>query len=151
VRLGRVMDQLTMQLGRSPNVDELAMATRSPRERVIEALESARAYSALSLSEPPVGDDDDGSSPMDALGMDDAGYARSEDRELLRQGFRTLGARERVILHLRFFEGLTQSEIAKRVGISQMHVSRLIRQSVDRVREEIDGPGREPPRRLTAA
>jgi RNA polymerase sigma-B factor len=136
VRLGPVIDQLTVQLGRSPTLDELAAATRAPRERVIEALDSSRAYTALSLS-APAGGDDDGGTAMDALGADEAGYVRSEDRQLLRQGFETLPARERAILHMRFFQGLTQSEIAARVGISQMHVSRLIRQSVDQVRHRL--------------
>ncbi|HEX8857235.1 MAG TPA: SigB/SigF/SigG family RNA polymerase sigma factor [Thermoleophilaceae bacterium] len=150
VRLGPVMDQLTVQLGRSPTVDELAAVTRAPRERVVEALESSRAYSALSLSAPS-GGDDEGSTAMDALGTDEAGYGRSEDRQLLRQGLETLPERERAILHMRFFQGLTQSEIAARVGISQMHVSRLIRQSVERVRDVLDGPGRSMRRRREPA
>ncbi|MBX5468723.1 MAG: SigB/SigF/SigG family RNA polymerase sigma factor [Thermoleophilaceae bacterium] len=133
VRLARVTDELTVQLGRAPSVDELAEATHSRRERVVEALECSRAYSATSLSEWS-GDED---SPMDSLGADDGGYGRSDDRQLLRQGLRVLPRRERAILHLRFFEGLTQSEIAARVGVSQMHVSRLIRQSIDRVRDEL--------------
>ncbi|MFL5825421.1 MAG: SigB/SigF/SigG family RNA polymerase sigma factor [Thermoleophilaceae bacterium] len=144
VRLGPVMDQLTVQLGRSPSLDELAAATHTPRERVIEALDSSRAYSALSLSAPAGGDEDAGTA-MDALGTDEAGYVRSEDRQLLRQGFETLPERERAILHMRFFQGLTQSEIATRIGISQMHVSRLIRQSVEEVRHRLGVPARSRP------
>src|SRR4051812_44019798 len=140
VKLGRVVDELTVRLGRSPNVEELAEATQTTTEQVVEALDSSHAYSAMSLSER--GDDsDDGGDPMEALGAEDLGFARSENRFMLRQGFERLPARERAILHMRFFEGLTQSEIAERVGISQMHVSRLIRQSLERVRDELDEAG----------
>jgi RNA polymerase sigma-B factor len=136
VKLNRVVDELTVRLGRSPSVEELAKATRSTTEQVVEALESARAYSAVSLSEPSDADDE-GMGPLEAIGEEDENYMRSEDRHLLRQGLRCLPGRERAILHMRFFQGLTQSEIAERVGISQMHVSRLIRRSIERVREEL--------------
>ena len=136
VKLNRVIDELTVKLGRSPRVEELAEATRSSREQVVEALESSRAYSAVSLWD--AGEEDEESlGPLDVVGTDDEGYRRSEDRFLLKQGFERLPGRERAILHMRFFEGLTQSEIAERVGISQMQVSRVIRKSLDRVREEL--------------
>ena len=138
VKLARVVDELTASLGRSPSVDELANATQTTPENVLEALESSSAYSTLSLSDRPT-DDDDTSGPMDTLGEEDEEFERSEERMTLAIGIRRLHARERTILHLRFFEGLTQSEIAERVGISQMHVSRLIRDSLARVREELDG------------
>ena len=138
VKLARVVDELTASLGRSPNVDELANATQTTTEQVLEALESSSAYSTLSLSDRPT-DDDDTSGPMDTLGEEDEEFERSEERMTLAIGIRRLHARERTILHLRFFEGLTQSEIAERVGISQMHVSRLICDSLARVREELDG------------
>jgi RNA polymerase sigma-B factor len=140
VKLGRVVDELTSRLGRSPNVVELAKATDASTEQVVEALESSRAYSTVSLSERSDDPDDEGSDPLEALGDEDDGFQLVEQRELLRQGFKTLAHRERAILHMRFFLGLTQSEIADRVGISQMHVSRLIRQSVDQVRDELGSP-----------
>jgi RNA polymerase sigma-B factor len=140
VKLGRVVDELTSRLGRSPSVDELAQATDASTEQVVEALESSRAYSTVSLSERSDDPDEDSGDPLEALGDLDDGYQLVEQRELLRQGFRTLADRERAILHMRFFLGLTQSEIAERVGISQMHVSRLIRQSVDQVRAELGSP-----------
>ena len=139
VKLGRVVDDLTSKLGRSPSVDELAKATESSPEQVVEALDSSRAYNTVSLSAPAVdGDDDDGGDPLERLGDEDAGYELAEERQLLREGFKELCERERKILHMRFFLGLTQSEIADRVGISQMHVSRLIRQSIDQVRDRLD-------------
>ena len=143
VRLHRAIDVLTVKLGRSPRVEELATETKATREQVLEALESSSAYSAISLSERPGGDEDDSSDPLETVGDEDVAYERSENRLLLRSTLRHLPARERQILHLRFFEGLTQSEIADRVGVSQMHVSRLIRDSLSRMRKELergDGP-----------
>src|SRR3954470_6452345 len=137
VRLTRVVDELTTKLGRSPSVVELAQAAGATAEHVLEALESSSAYSALSLSEGP-DPDDEGGGPMDTLGEEDEHFEQSEQRITLARGIQRLPARERAILHLRFFEGLTQSEIAERVGISQMHVSRLIRNSLDRMRRELE-------------
>jgi RNA polymerase sigma-B factor len=139
VKLGRVVDELTSKLGRSPSVEELAKATESTTEQVVEALDSSRAYNTVSLSAPGTdSDEDDSGDPLERLGDEDDGYELAEERQLLAAGFKELGERERKILHMRFFLGLTQSEIADRVGISQMHVSRLIRQSIDRVRERLD-------------
>jgi RNA polymerase sigma-B factor len=137
VKLTRVVDELTTKLGRSPSVLELAGETGATAEQVLEALESSSAYSALSLSEGP-DPDEEGGGPMDALGEEDEHFEQSEQRITLASGIQRLPARERAILHLRFFEGLTQSEIAERVGISQMHVSRLIRNSLDRMRRELE-------------
>src|SRR5215208_1768916 len=137
VRLTKVVDELTTKLGRSPSVVELAKETGTSAEQVLEALESSSAYSALSLSEGP-DPDDEGGGPMESVGEDDHAFEQSEQRITLAMGIQRLPARERAILHLRFFEGLTQSEIAERVGISQMHVSRLIRNSVGRMRRELE-------------
>ena len=137
VKLTRIVDELTTKLGRSPSVDELAAATGSSIEQVLEALESSAAYSAMSLSEGPDPDDDSGG-PMETVGQEDDEFEKSEQRLTLATGIQRLPARERTILHLRFFEGLTQSEIADRIGISQMHVSRLIRDSLDRMRSELE-------------
>jgi RNA polymerase sigma-B factor len=140
VRLTRTIDALTTKLGRSPSVDELAEATGATLEQVLEAMESSAAYSALSLSEGPDPDEETGG-PMETLGEDDLAYEQSEQRITLATGIQRLPARERAILHLRFFEGLTQSEIAERVGISQMHVSRLIRNSLNSMRRALESGG----------
>jgi RNA polymerase sigma-B factor len=152
VKLGRVVDELTGRLGRSPSVEELAKATESSPEQVVEALDSSRAYNTISLSAPAPEGEEDGGDPLEQLGDEDKGFELAEERQLLREGFKELDERERQILHMRFFVGLTQSDIAERVGISQMHVSRLIRQSIDRVRERLDegqrsGTQRAPARR----
>jgi RNA polymerase sigma-B factor len=137
VQISKLVEQLTVQFGRSPTIPELAEASGVQEEAVLEALESGRAYSSVSLS-PGGGSDEDGElDPLESLGSEEHEYEISEDRAVLAPGFKVLDERERRILHLRFFRGLTQSQIAEQVGISQMHVSRLIRRSLEKIREEI--------------
>ncbi len=138
VQLSRLVEQLTVQLGRSPTIAELAEAAGANEEEVLEALESGRAYSSVSLSTGGDGDEDGDLDPLDSLGKEEPRYEISEEWAVLEPGLRVLDERERMILHLRFFKGLTQSQIAQQVGISQMHVSRLIRRSLEKIREEID-------------
>jgi RNA polymerase sigma-B factor len=137
VQLSRLVEQLTVQLGRSPTIPELAKAAGVEEEQVLEALESGRAYTSLSLSVGGGGGDDDDLDPLESLGTEEHQYEVSEDRAVLAPGFKVLDERERKILQLRFFDGLTQSQIAQQVGISQMHVSRLIRRSLEKIRETI--------------
>jgi RNA polymerase sigma-B factor len=134
LQLTQLVETLSGKLGRSPTVSELAKAAKVDEEEVIEALEIGQAYSTLSLSQ---GDDDSDLDPLGSIGTLDAGFEASEDRTLLLPGFKALGERERKIMTLRFFGGLTQSEIAAEVGISQMHVSRLIRRALEKIRDEI--------------
>ena len=136
VQLSRLTEQLTVQLSRSPTIPELAKAAGVEEEEVLEALESGRAYSSLSLSTGG-GDGEDDLDPLESIGTEEHQYEVSEDRAVLAPGFRVLDERERKILQLRFFDGLTQSQIAQQVGISQMHVSRLIRRSLEKIRETI--------------
>jgi RNA polymerase sigma-B factor len=149
VKLSRLIEELTVELGRSPTIPELAKAARSDEEDVLEALESGRAYSTISLSTSGGQDDEGELGPFESLGAEEPQYEVSEDRAVLAPGFRVLDERERMILHLRFFKGLTQSQIAQQVGISQMHVSRLIRRALEKIREEI-GTEEEPPARRAA-
>ena len=137
VQLSRLVEQLTVQLARSPTIPELAKAAGVEEEQVLEALESGRAYSSLSLNTGGGSDEDGELDPLESIGTEESQYAVSEDRAVLAPGFRVLNERERMILHLRFFEGLTQSQIAQQVGISQMHVSRLIRRALEKIREVI--------------
>jgi RNA polymerase sigma-B factor len=137
VQLSRLVEQLTVQLARSPTIPELAKAAGVEEEQVLEALESGRAYTSLSLSVGGGGGDDDDLDPLESLGTEEHQYEVSEDRAVLAPGFKALDERERKILQLRFFDGLTQSQIAQQVGISQMHVSRLIRRSLEKIRETI--------------
>ena len=135
-RLSIVRDRLTRETGRSPTVEQLSKGAHAGVEQVLEALAAADAYRTLSLDEP-LGE---GLEALDAIGGDDLGFERVEQRHLLRSGLTHLPAREREILHLRFYEGLTQREIADRVGVSQMHVSRLIRRSIESLRKRLAGP-----------
>jgi RNA polymerase sigma-B factor len=137
VRLSHLLEELTVQLERSPTIPELAKAADVDEEDVLEALESGQAYATLSLSATSGGDEDSDLDPLESLGTLDYEYEVSEDRAVLAPGLAALDERERRILHLRFFEGLTQSQIAQQVGISQMHVSRLIRRSLEKMRDEI--------------
>ncbi len=129
-RLGRVRDRVTRELGRSPTLRELAAAAGADEEQAVEALGARNAYRTLSLDVPA----DDGAEPADVLGSADEGFERAEERAVLDHGLAALPPREREIVHLSFYEGLSQREIAARVGISQMHVSRLIRRSIETVR-----------------
>lgn len=151
VQLSRLIEQLTVQLGRSPTISELAKAASVEEEDVLEALESGRAYSSLSLSSGGGQDEDGDLDPLESIGEVEHEYEVSEDRAVLEPGFRVLDERERRILHLRFFKGLTQSQIAAQVGISQMHVSRLIRRSLEKIREEIAAEEVEAPPQRKAA
>ncbi len=137
VQLSRLIESLTVQFGRSPTIPELAKAAGVEEEQVLEALESGRAYSSLSLSSGSTSDGEEDLDPLESIGTEEAQYEVSENRAVLAPGFKVLDERERKILQLRFFDGLTQSQIAQQVGISQMHVSRLIRRSLEKIREEI--------------
>jgi RNA polymerase sigma-B factor len=132
-RLARTREELTSDLGRAPSVAELAVRSGASAEQVVEALSAGEAYRMISLDDHSP----EGPGGLEAIGEPDAGFERTEQRLLLRRGFDELAPREREILRLRFFEGLTQREIAEHVGISQMHVSRLIRRSVDALRDTI--------------
>jgi RNA polymerase sigma-B factor len=124
-------DELATRLGRTPTVADVARATGIPLEEVIEALEAARSYKPTSL-DAPIGYSSSESTPLrDTLGSTDHHYDYVEIGATIAPAFRHLPKREQQIVQLRFFEDLTQSEIATRMGISQMHVSRLLRRALD--------------------
>ncbi|MGH3127914.1 MAG: SigB/SigF/SigG family RNA polymerase sigma factor [Gaiellaceae bacterium] len=136
VRLSRVLDDLTTELGRSPTIAELAAAVGEEEEDVIDALDSANAYSTRSLQAPF---DDGGDEYLaDKLGTEDLGFGEVEDGALVEAGLDALDERERQIVELRFFQEMTQSQIAAEIGISQMHVSRLLRRALATMRGRID-------------
>src|SRR3954466_6858871 len=133
-RVARAREALTRELGRSPTVSEVANALGVGVEQVLAAWGAADAYGMLSLDEPLT----EGAGALEAIGGDDEGYELAEHRVLLRCGLDRLGEGEREIVRLRYYEGLTQREIARAVGVSQMHVSRLIRRSIDAMRDTIE-------------
>ncbi|MEU3276553.1 SigB/SigF/SigG family RNA polymerase sigma factor [Streptomyces antibioticus] len=120
---------------REPSVADIAAHTGLTEDEVSAGLEALESYSTLSL-DAELRTGDDGYSLADALGGPDTSFDVVVDRESARQGLRQLPERERAILYMRFFEDMTQSRIADRLGISQMHVSRLISRSCARVRQE---------------
>jgi RNA polymerase sigma-B factor len=134
--LNQAIGRLSRELGRSPSARELAEALSVPREEVLETMEAAVAYDAASL-EAPRGDDD-ADSWADSLGAEDERYELIEYSATIAPTLRALPERDRTVLHLRFVEDLTQSEIAERIGVSQMHVSRLIRRALTRLRAVAD-------------
>jgi RNA polymerase sigma-B factor len=140
VKVDRVADDMSRELGRAPTADEVAERTGTTLEQVLEAREASAAHRAVSLDRPRTDDEEeDGGSYREAVGADDPGFGRAEDAAIVERLMRVLSDREREVLRLRFEEDLTQSEIGARIGVSQMHVSRLIRQSIARLRDEADG------------
>jgi RNA polymerase sigma-B factor len=139
-RLSRLIEELTATLGRSPTISELAQDAGVDEEEVVEALEVGRAYASRSLTRALDSDDGGRVELIDLTDDEEHGYEAAENRELLSSGLRALDERERRIIHLRFVEGLTQSQIAVEIGISQMHVSRLIRRALETLGEEIEEP-----------
>jgi RNA polymerase sigma-B factor len=133
-RVGRTTDRLVHELGRTPTVAEIAGALEITPEQVLEAREAATAYRAESLDHA-FGDDGDATRVVDTLGADEPGYLQAEQSATLDAMMRVLSDRECEILRLRFVEDLTQSEIGLRLGLSQMHISRLLRQAVARLSE----------------
>ncbi len=130
---------LTQQLGRSPTVSELAGRIGVSEEEIIEGLESSNAYSTLSLDAPD-SSEDSALSMIDVIGGDDESLEHVENRETIKPLLEALDPREKHILTLRFFRGMTQSQIAAEIGISQMHVSRLLARTLARLRESLDEP-----------
>jgi RNA polymerase sigma-B factor len=138
LELTKVVGHLGHDLGRSPTVAEIAKAAGTTEESVLEGLEVAQAYNFTSL-DAPIDTDDGGSTTFaDQLGADDEHLENLEYRASLAPEMAKLPERERRILYLRFFKGMTQSEIADRLGISQMHVSRLLNRTLGQLREALE-------------
>lgn len=129
--VNKAIARLTTTLGRTPTAGDIAAATSLSVEDVIEALDAGASYTPAALDAPRASDDPESRSLGDSLGGDDPNYELVELGEAIGPAFRDLPSRERAIVQLRFFEDLTQAEIAERVGISQMHVSRLLRRALE--------------------
>jgi RNA polymerase sigma-B factor len=134
LKVSDALGSLPAKLGRSPRPRDLAEAVGAPVEDVLEAMEAATAYEATSLDAPRLGSDESrGWTYAESLAAEEPGYELVDIGETLRGTLAALPARERLILRLRFERDMTQAEIAERVGVSQMHVSRLLRRSLDRL------------------
>jgi RNA polymerase sigma-B factor len=135
LQLGRIVSTLGQEHGRSPTPAEVAERAGVSEEAVLEAMEAGSLYRLVSL-DGSVTPDDEGGELASCLGDDDPEFERIEHRSEIDELLEVLPARERRIVELRFFEGMTQSEIAERVGVSQMHVSRLLTRSLELLRTE---------------
>jgi RNA polymerase sigma-B factor len=138
LELTKIVSTLGQELGRSPTVAEIAKAAGTSEENVLEGLEIAQAYNFTSLDAPIDSDDAGSTSFADQLGSEDDQLLNLEYRAALAPEMAKLPERERRILYLRFFRGMTQSEIADKLGISQMHVSRLLNRTLMRLREALE-------------
>lgn len=132
--LTKAISELAQREGRAPTVSELAKHLQMSEEEVLEGLESANAYSTVSLDAPDSGDED-APAVADSLGIIDESLEGVEYRESLKPLLEKLPSREKRILLLRFFGNMTQSQIAAELGISQMHVSRLLARTLAQLRE----------------
>jgi len=136
LRMGTVVNALSQELGRSPTIPEIAERAEVSVDEVLEAMEAGRAYRFTSIDASSNEESDRGMGPTAAqLGADDLGLEEVEQRMMLSPLIASLPKREQMIVYLRFFRGMTQSEIATRLGISQMHVSRLLARSLVQLRE----------------
>jgi RNA polymerase sigma-B factor len=132
----RAQEELGQQLGRSPSVAEIAARLELEPEEVLQALEAGPAHRAVSLDGPAPGGDDAGEMG-DRIGQEDENLSRIELRQLLGSALQHLTPREQEIMLLRFVEELPQTEVARRLGISQMHVSRLQRAALEQLKREM--------------
>lgn len=135
-KITQVSEELTRELQRSPSVAEIAERAGASVEDVLEAMESSSAYSSVPL-EGGADNDEDTSSVIDRFATEDSDLSSSDDRMVLEEAIRDFSAREKEIIRLRFEEGLTQVEIAKRLGVSQVQVSRLLRRTLARLHDKI--------------
>lgn len=136
-KVNQSVDVLTQQLQRSPSIREIAAHLQVTPEEVLEAMETSEAYNFVSLESDRGGDGSDSFSILEYIGKDDALMAVIDDRTTLQVAFKELTPQEQRVLYLRFFEGLTQTEIARQLEISQMQVSRLLRRTLKVLRENI--------------
>lgn len=137
LRLGAATAELSQRLGRAPTASELAVELEMDREEVIEGLVAGSSYNTLSIDSGG-GGDEEAPAIVDTLGDMDDGLDQIDNRETLRPLLAQLPERERTVLVLRFFESMTQTQIAERVGVSQMHVSRLLAKSLARLRDQLE-------------
>ena len=141
-QLKRAHEELSQQLGRAPTATEIANHLGIDREEVVQAQVASSAYSTRSSDAAVAGDDGDGRSVIDSFGSLDANLEKVVDIETVRPLLEALPQREQTVLRLRFFENMTQSQVAERLGISQMHVSRLLSRSLTKLREAVRSPER---------
>src|SRR5215204_2341483 len=137
-QVDKAIGELTKELQRSPSVGEIAERLEIEQTDVLEVMEANHNRRPLSLDRPASGDEPDEGTPADWVGEEDDGFELVEGRVALDAVLPYLDERERLVLRLRFAEDMTQSQIAEQIGHSQMHVSRILRRALMRIREQID-------------
>jgi RNA polymerase sigma-B factor len=141
LRINHVLPSISQEMGRSPTIAELAARLEVDEEEIVDAMEAAQAYSTMSLDAPL---NEEGGTALDTMGGLDPSMERLDEWESIAPAIRDLPERERRVLYLRFFRGLTQSEIAEDIGVSQMHVSRILAQTLRTLRGSL-GPDPDSP------
>lgn len=140
-KVNQATDELTNELQRSPSVEEIAKKIGVSVDEVLEAMESSSAYSSVPLEGSGSGDDDEAPAVIDHYADVDEDLAASDDRMVLEDAIKDFSPREQEVIRMRFVDGLTQVEIAKKLGISQVQVSRLLRRTLKKVQDKIDPEG----------
>lgn len=140
-KVNQATDELTVELQRSPSVEEVAAKLGVGAEEILEAMESSGAYTSVSLEAGGTSEDDEAPALIDRLGSVDEDLDASDDRMVIDDAIRDFSPREQEIVRMRFIDGLTQVEIAKRLGVSQVQVSRLLRRTLRKIQDKIDPEG----------
>lgn len=140
-KVNQATDTLTSQLQRSPTIAEIADYLDATADEVLEAMESSSAYSSVSLEAPSGADDDDTPSVIDRYATEDSDLAFTDDRIIIEEALASFSPRERDVIEMRFLKGMTQIEIAEKLGISQVQVSRLLRRTLKKIQDKIDPEG----------
>lgn len=140
-KVNQATDTLTSQLQRFPTIAEIADYLDATVDEVLEAMESSSAYSSVSLEAPSGADDDDTPSVIDRYATEDSDLAFTDDRIIIEEALASFSPRERDVIEMRFLKGMTQIEIAEKLGISQVQVSRLLRRTLKKIQDKIDPEG----------
>ena len=140
-KVNQATDTLTSPLQRSPTIAEIADYLDATVDEVLEAMESSSAYSSVSLEAPSGADDDDTPSVIDRYATEDSDLAFTDDRIIIEEALASFSPRERDVIEMRFLKGMTQIEIAEKLGISQVQVSRLLRRTLKKIQDKIDPEG----------
>ena len=140
-KVNQATDTLTSQLQRSPTIAEIADYLDATVDEVLEAMESSSAYSSVSLEAPSGADDDDTPSVIDRYATEDSDLAFTDDRIIIEEALASFSPRERDVIEMRCLKGMTQIEIAEKLGISQVQVSRLLRRTLKKIQDKIDPEG----------
>lgn len=140
-KVNQAQEQLTNELQRSPSVEEIAQRVDASVEDVLEAIESSSAYTSVPLEAGGNTDDDEAPSILDRYADEDQDLVASDDRMVLEEAIADFSPREQDVIRMRFMEGMTQVEIAEKLEVSQVQVSRLLRRTLRRIQEKIDPEG----------